>query len=260
VEEFAGLGFGVTLLVLGALGARVFRRAGPAAQVRWTGGRAFRVALTVSPYVALAAFAAKGGWPSPVRYFAPYYPLLLPLLLAGREQVELVRKSWWKIGAALVFTLAALPVIASPARPLWPAEWLLAKAGAKSSSNRLLVRAARVYSIYGRRGDALAPVRSLIPAEAKVLGMITWDDPEASLWLPWGTRRIEHVCRSDTAEDLRRKGIRYVLVKSSCFTWPLKMSFDEWLAQHDGEIVQTIPLDLRASGRGAVIWFLVRLR
>lgn len=258
-EEGAGLGFGVSLLVLGALGAKIFWKAKPTEGAHGRGERTFRAALKVSPYVGLAVFMANGLWTSPLRYLTPYYPLLLPLLLAGREQAELVRKSSWKITAGFVFVLAALPLILSPARPLWPAEWLFNKASVKNSTNPLLIRAARVYSIYGRRSDAMAPVRSLIPAEAKVLGLIMWDDPEASLWMPWGARQIEHLSRSDTADDLRRKGIQYVLAKSLCFDWPYKMPLAEWLAQHDGEVVHVIPLDLKASG-SKVDWLLIKLR
>jgi hypothetical protein len=264
VEEDAGLGFGITLLAFIALSAKIFGRTSRREGARWSGERTFRMAMTVSPFAALAAFMAKGGWAQPVRYLAPYYPLLLPLLLVGREQAELVRKRWWKLGGGVVFLLAGLLVVVSPARPLWPAEWVLTKVGARSSTSPLLARAVRVYSIYGRRSDAFAQVRSLLPAEAKVLGMITGGDPEASLWMPWGARRIEHVCPLDTAEDLRRKGIKYVLVKSSFFklegsNWPFKVSLAEWLTEHDGEIVQTIPLDLRVS-ENTVDWYLVKLR
>lgn len=89
--------------------------------------------------------------------------------------------------------------------------------------------------------------------------MITWDDPEASLWQPFGSRRILHVCRGDTPEATRRRGINYVLVSSSVLAQVWNMSLDEWLVRNNAEVIQRLSLELRA-GRGATDWFLVRLR
>src|SRR5260221_14729047 len=85
-------------------------------------------------------------------------------------------------------------------------------AGAGQSSQPLIRRAWTVYSVYGQRGDAFEPVRTKLPTNANPLGLVTSDDPETSLWRPFGSRSILHVTRTDTAEDLQRLGIQYVLI------------------------------------------------
>jgi len=66
-------------------------------------------------------------------------------------------------------------------------------------------------------------------------------------------------CRGESREQLRRKGIQYVLVSSYRFPPLFNRPFDEWLKQNDGEVVWTMPLTLRAS-QGPVDWLLVKLR
>jgi hypothetical protein len=91
------------------------------------------------------------------------------------------------------------------------------------------------------------------------LGLITFDDPETSLWRPFGSRRIEHVCPEDTPADLKRQGIEYVLLREETLKICFKCSLDDWLKQMNAQVVQKIPLNLRAS-RGALDWYLVQLR
>ena len=85
------------------------------------------------------------------------------------------------------------------------------------------------------------------------------DDPETGLWKPFGSRRVVHVCAGDTAEALHRAGIHYVLVSAQKFPILIPTPFDDWLAGIHGEIIQTIPLNLRA-GQPPVNWLLVKLR
>lgn len=115
-----------------------------------------------------------------------------------------------------------------------------------------------VYSVYARRNDAFAAVRDGLPSGLKVLGMITYDDPETSLWRPWGARRIEHVCPSDTAADLKARGIEYILLHQEVFEQWFDRPLDVWLEKMNARIVQKIPVDLRAS-RGPRDWYLVKL-
>jgi hypothetical protein len=142
---------------------------------------------------------------------------------------------------------------------LWPAVTILRAFGADHSSLSLVKRAWTVYSVYGARGDAFEQARAVLPADANPLGMVTADDPEAALWQPYGSRRILHVCRDDTPEETRRRGIHYVLVSSIVLSQGWNMSLDEWLARNNAEVVQRLSLELRAS-RGPTDWFLVRLR
>jgi len=116
-----------------------------------------------------------------------------------------------------------------------------------------------VYSVYEQRADAFRPAREALPPGANPLGLITGDAPEASLWRPFGSRRVLHVCRDDTPEDIRRRGIQYVLASSGVLEQNWKVSLDQWLTKNNAELVQRVSLDLRA-GDGSFDWYLIKLR
>ena len=120
-------------------------------------------------------------------------------------------------------------------------------------------RVQTVYSVYRERNDAFAPVRAVLPAGRPVLGFITFDDPETSLWRPFGSRRIEHVCPGDTAAGLKAAGVNYVLIKPAVLGSSFHCPLDDWLNAMNAEIVATIPLRLRA-GTERNDWYLLRLR
>jgi hypothetical protein len=115
-----------------------------------------------------------------------------------------------------------------------------------------------VYKVYGERARGLVPLLKMVPPQTHIIGMVTFDDPEASLWWPLGSRRIEHVLSGDTAKDLRQRGIEYVFVSSEKFAMLFTESFDQWLARINGEKVGVLPLRLRAGG-APVEWYVVRL-
>ena len=102
-------------------------------------------------------------------------------------------------------------------------------------------------------------MREVLPAGANPLGLITGDDPEVSLWRPFGSRRILHVCQEDAPEEIRRQGIQYVLASSRTLKQNPKVSLDQWLAKNNGELVQRFSLDTRA-GTGPWDWYLIKLR
>ena len=257
VEESAGLGFGVTTLLLAGLAA--IRSGCAPGQTYSERNKLFRRSIIACAWVSLAVFLAKSGWATAARLVTPYYALTIPLLLVGDAQARLVRSRWWKRGALLVFLLAALVLVLSPPRPLWPAKLCLAKLERQWPASRLVSRAKVVYSVYAQRADGFAPVRSFLPAGTAVLGCVTFDDPETSLWRPFGSRRIEHVLKTDSPADLRRRGIAWVLVGSERFSMLFDRPLEQWLAENGGEVVRVIPLRLRA-GQGSVDWLLVKLR
>jgi hypothetical protein len=73
-----------------------------------------------------------------------------------------------------------------------------------------------------------------------------------------GSRRIEHVCLPDTAADLKRRGIDYVLVHRDFMERFFKCSLDDWLKRMNAQIVKKVPLTLRAT-LGTTDWYLVKL-
>ncbi|MDD5139820.1 MAG: hypothetical protein PHY43_06110, partial [Verrucomicrobiales bacterium] len=198
-EDWAGLGFGVSLLlavaVLGKCGMRRgecgFRTEIPAALCR---------CVLLAAWVSLAVYCMKSGMTTTARLIAPYYPLLLPLLLIGPAQSEIIRRWWWRglVGVVLIF--AFIIVIVVPDRPLWPAKTILSKAHARYPDQRLINRALKVYTVYSERSDSLAGVRALLPPDIKVVGFLGGeDDCDISLWRPFGERRVEHFQLTDSA-------------------------------------------------------------
>lgn len=258
MEERAGLGFGVSLLLIPVLLGRIRPRS--LARNGWMSeltGPAWLV--PAGAWLVTLYFFTQSGLGCPARYLAPSYVLLVAPVLRLPRAGELIRRRWWRGVAYLGFALAALLLIATPARPLWPAQTLLRALHADTSASPLLQRIWTVYSVYGARADGFGPVRSILPPDLKVLGLVTFDDPETSLWRPFGSRRIMHVTLADDAKSLRSRGIGQVLVSEYIVTDHLKSTIPEWLARFDAEVVTSMDLSLRAS-RGPSRWHLVRLR
>ena len=92
----------------------------------------------------------------------------------------------------------------------------------------------------------------------KILGLVTYDDPETSLWRPFGSREIKHVCPGDTAADLKARGIGYIFVKTEGFEGRFSCPPENWVARMNAQAVQKISLRLRA-GEGPADWWLVKL-
>src|SRR5581483_341856 len=117
-EDWAGIGAGVGILLVICVMARLFE-----ASARPVPGRL--TILIWAPWLALLAYAAKSGMDTAARLIAPYYPLLLPLLLAGTGPDRIVRRRWWRRLVGLHLMVAAAVVVLTPDRPLWPARMIL---------------------------------------------------------------------------------------------------------------------------------------
>jgi hypothetical protein len=250
-EDWAGIGLGLSVLasvlVLAALfSGNFFRRTEKTLvppKLCWC--------LLVTPWIALAAFCAKSGMATPARLIAPYYPLLLPVLLVGTAQSQIVRRGWWRVMIAGV-------LIQSPDRPLWPAKTILSEAHARYPDQHLITRALKVYTVYSERSDPLAGVRALLPPEIKTVGFIgTTDDCDISLWLPFGQRRVEHFFLTDSPEEIHRR-VEYVVVGGANLK-ENDTTLTAWLAQSGAELVATTSATLKVS-EGEQPWYVVRFK
>ena len=256
-EEGAGLGLGICLLLVVSLVVSwlIRRRSGKASQYQpmstW-----WKLVMW-SSYFSLLVFGLKAQVvSSSARLIIPYYAILMvPLLLLFSE--ELFRRRWWKFLVAAVFGMAVLLVVISPGRPLWPAQSVLGKLKASHPSSPLIARAETVYSVYAGRADGFAPLVAELPPDATVVGFVTFDDPETSLWWPLGSRRIEHVISTDTRQELEARGIKYIVVSSQSSA--LHGSIEGLLQKYDAKIIKTVPLLLRA-GQGMTDWYIIELR
>ena len=110
--------------------------------------------------------------------------------------------------------------------------------------------------MYGTRADAFRPAREILPPDANPLGFVTSDDPETSLWRPFGSRRIYHIRANETREEIQKREIKYAFV-SSVVLKNRQMSLDEWLSRTGATLVRPLKLELRAS-QGPTDWYLVK--
>jgi hypothetical protein len=252
-EEMAGLGFGVTILFgLSVLAVFVGRRRDKL-QPAFPGSLMIRL-VCVAPWVSLLYLMTKLNMSGAVRYLASYYPLLCMGLLLNPGHAALFRQKWWRSWAFLSCGLAGLVLVISPARPLWPAEWFFQHYGSRLQSSKLGSRAMATYATKGKRSEVFAPVIAALPADTSVLGFAADDFPETSLWKPFGSRRILHVKVTDSAEEVRQRGIKYLLVT----TERLKEPWPEWLRRMDARELQTVSLTMWGS-LPPFAWHLVAL-
>ncbi len=247
IEEHAGLGFGIcTLLLVSLIATRLAR---PEIS-RWR-PTVWLQAVRWSPIVGLLVLLTQSRYAAISREITPYYALLLPLFLARPGQAWLVRQRWWRRSALLVFIFAAGLLLLSPARPLFPVQMLL-------NNPAVTMRVKSVYAVYQNRNDAFAPVRAALPPDLKILGLFTYDDPETSLWRPFGSVRVEHITPADTLADLQQRNIQYVLLNDEKLQNAFKISAETWRQKMNAQIAAKIKLNLRAAV-GSVEWIVFKL-
>jgi hypothetical protein len=260
-EDWAGIGPGVTVLMI--ISAMVtfsgfLRRKNFSLTASGIPSLILKLAL-ISPWIALLAYCAKSGMVTAARLIAPYYPLLLPLLVFGAEQVTLVRRHWWRGLVYAVFVVAFVVLIVTPARPLWPAQTVLGRIVEANPDSRLLKRALTTYSVYAKRNDALADLRSSLPSNVKVVGFIGMpDDLDISFWRPFGERRVEQVSRVASAEEIRARNIQYGIVSKLLFEVQGE-SVDDWLARTQAEVLTNATFTVTVSA-GPRQWYVVKFK
>jgi hypothetical protein len=260
-EDWAGVGFGVSVLVAASVLAGL--RFGGARVDGWVAKPdlpfLLRRCVMMAAWVALLAYCIKSGLVTAARLISPYYPLLLPLLIVGAGQGEVIHRRWWKALAGGAMVLAIAVLVCVPGRPLWPAQTILSKAVVAHPQQRLLVRAQKVYSVYAGRSDPLACVRVLLPSDIKMVGFMgTADDIDISFWWPYGVRRVEHILLTDSPTQIQQRGIQYVVVGG----FNLKehnTTLDAWLQASGAELVATTNATLKVT-EGLQPWYVVRFK
>lgn len=211
MEENGPLGLGVlALLVLGALGGCVIARNRNVQPVHtrrhWLPWLVFMATIA-----ALLPMLVRSGLTGSGRYLAPHYLLLIPPFIIAKNLPEFYRGGIWRFAVVICFIAAGSTMILSPARPLWPALTILKAAEAEGSSNPAIQRAWDVYTIYRKRPEAFAPMLDMIPEDAGLIGLLSDNTPEASLWKPFGKRRVLHILPTDSSDSIRERGIEYIV-------------------------------------------------
>ena len=259
-EDWAGLGFGLSWLLLVSVTASFLIGRFPKKDFKTTPAIPIKLQrwVLIAPWFALLAYGMKSGMVTPQRLIAPYYPLLLPLLLAGGRQSQIIRCRWWRRLAGVGLVLALVVLVLSPDRPLWPAKTILTEALARRPGQRLITRALKVYTVYSERSDALAGVRGLLPPDVKVVGFIgTEDDCDISLWRPLGERRVEHFFLTDPPE-LIRQHVPYVVLGGFNLSTH-GTTLDAWLQSSGAELVAATNATLKIS-EGQQPWYVVKFK
>jgi hypothetical protein len=257
-EEGAGLGLGLcALLVISILWAwrcHSSARAGSGAPR----GNKLGFLVCLGGWVALLACMANLGSEAAPRLVAAYYPLVFASALFLPGQTSLVQDRWWR-ALAFVAGLSALPaLILSPARPLWPAltacHWLQDRL----PNNGLLGRALITYEVYRQRNDCLAPLRKYIPAGSTAVGFVAGEDePEASLWRPFGSRRVVPVTAWN-ADDVLGKRVQVVIVSVQSVNAQFGRSVDQWLLRNHLRVLGREQL-VEQVLRGPQEWLVVQV-
>ena len=258
-EDWAGIGFGLCLLLVVSVAAS-FRLRQPGAGTLAAGPipDGLRRCVMLAAWISLLAYCVKSGMTAPARLIAPYYSLLLPLLLIGAGQSQNVRSRWLHCLTGGVLALAFIALIVSPDRPLWPARTILAGLHDQHPDQRLIARALNVYTVYAQRSDPLAGVRALLPPGIKTVGFIgTEDDTDISLWRPYGSRSVNHFLLADPPEKIRAL-TEYVVVGGFNLARH-DTTFEAWRQQSGAELVASTNATVKVS-EGPQPWYVVRFK
>ena len=181
MEESAGLGLGLTA----CLALWIFKGQRTPISLPILRGQPWFF-LGMAGLGSLLFYMAKMGSESTARLLLPYHPFLLLLVLGFyRFPKQPIPKIRW------VFLFFAswviVPLVLSPARPLFPVQKLLTLIG----DSPRFARVREVYQTYMQRGTCWDPILNILPPDIKTLGFFSHgDDLEAPLWRPFGLRKI----------------------------------------------------------------------
>ena len=251
-EVSAGVGMGLTFLLLVLLVKKL--RAGKF----WTYPFwSHETLIPLATWASLGVFMMETGAAGPARYLLPFYVLLATPILTGTVPDNFLRSRVWYRAALLIFALAMMVVVIVPQRPLWPAQTILNRVDAHHSPIPRIRRTWIVYDTYGARGNVFGPAVASLPPDANPLGFMGFDEPETSLWRPFGSRRILQICHDDTPAQMSARGIKYALVSERFFAQHLEMTTAEWLQNMNATVIGHYSLQLRA-GQDPGGWLLVR--
>jgi hypothetical protein len=156
--------------------------------------------------------------------------------------------------------LAVLVLVATPPRPLFPAQSVTRELSKRWPQNALWNRAYRVYSVYGGRSDCLREVRDALPGDLPVIGLTTsGDDMEVSLWRPFFRRRVVHIFPRDTPEKLRQREIDYVVLSENGLQLWYQVTINEWCERYGAQLLHEFLLPMRASLADQK-WYIARIK
>jgi len=258
IEEEAGVGLGIFLFaglfIVGGMGARVAEPGLIAArnsQALWIVG---------AGAVAWSAYMSKMGSEATSRLIAAYYPLLIAgILVMVALDGRIVRRRVFRWGGFLAM-LSALPLlILCPARPLFPVEAVSNLMTKSHVPVEIVARYNRVYSVYAARSDALKELIASIPPGERAIGLVRGgDDAEVALWRPFGARKVIEVRPEDSLEEVKARGIHFVVVSQDALTRGYQMPITSLMAKWSASLVAEKNMILLVRV-GPEMWYLLSL-
>jgi hypothetical protein len=258
IEEEAGLGLGIflfaSLFIVGGIWARV---ADPSLIVARNGQA---MGIVCAGAIAWLAFMSKMGSEATSRLIAAYYPLLIAgILVMVSLEGRVVRRLVFR-WVGCIAMLSAIPlVILSPARPLFPVQAVANLMAKWHIPAGIVARYNQVYGVYAVRADAFKELTASIPPGERTIGFLQGgDDPEVSLWRPFGTRKVMEVTPEDSREELKARGIHFVVVSQDALADRYHTTVALLAARWPGSLVAEKSIVLKVR-RGPETWYLFSL-
>jgi hypothetical protein len=250
-EEWAGLGAGLTILILAA-SIVAFHRNGRARIPAWV------LCLWSSFIIAIIAYFLKAGMTTVGRHVLPYYiPLLAPLLLLPGHSALLKSRSW-RLAAMIVMLSTIGLTIITPSRPLWPANTAFERFASENASP-FLRRIRTGYEVYGGRADVLGPLREALPTGVHTIGYINFGPaPQAALWKPYLQRRLIQILPGDPIEAFTKVGGRHIIINTRDFEIHMGSTPESWIASHRATIRSSHSIRTLVK-EPASVWWVVEL-
>ena len=255
LEEGAGVGLGIVACVglMAGYGAWAFGGR-TTSQIRRS---RYSLWITAASMLALFAFMTKMGSGNTSRLVAAYYPLLIAgvSILASLDGSIIKRSLYNIVGCGAM--LSALPlVILSPARPLFPTGMVEPYLARMSPS--VAARFSQVYDTYSSRYDALGDLRLYLPESEKVVGFLqSGDDPEVSLWRPFGSRQVIEVTSDMSVDKLSSDHVHLVVVDRDALEAKYDFNLDKLTKKWSATVVAEKDLAVKV-GSGRQTWYVLR--
>ncbi len=259
MEENGPLGLGiVSLMIAGAVGGFVCIRKNRREMACPAHHQRLPWFIFSGTLVALLPMLVTSGLTGSGRYLAPHYLLLvLPFFLAPGMSA-FFRRKFWRIAVAFCFAALIVTMVLSPARPLWPAHTTLRALDSEMTSLPALRRVSDVYETYRLRPDVFAPIRDFLPAGADTVGFLSGNAPVASLWKPFGKRKVMHILPTDSLDSIRERKIEYVVAGIRTMKDGGFPEMEKWCHTYDAEVVASADFAIFAR-YGAERWYLLRI-
>jgi hypothetical protein len=212
-EEAAGLGPGVFLVFLGLLGTALTMGG-----IRWPVRSEARWLLGTTVLAGLVYMLSMGS-ESGSRLLAPWYGTCILGVMVLLPGLDAACRSARIRTLAACCVLSAVPIaLFTPSRPLLPVPFLAGLVTSEHTGKGIAQRAQAVYGVYAHRADSLAALRQYIPEGARVVGFLGGsDDPDVSLWRPWGARKVVHLLPEDLQKPMRPE-LTVVVGRETLFT------------------------------------------